>query len=206
MLKTLLTTRTPAHKGSQSNGHARRTADGGAFHGSATNLFVLGKGGVPRRQLEQQLIAAARADNHRYGLLIKKLDDAAITSAPEFSRRELVQMIKSTDQALPPPAILAYRVYPDGKRELVRGVQMTEVSIRTWKDVIGVSTELTTYNFLASNETQLQLRLGGGTDDGFVPSGGIESGIITPDLLIKDIDINSAKLERPKPVLPKPGK
>jgi TldD protein len=205
-VKTLLTTRTPAHKGSLSNGHARRTADGGAFHGSATNLFVLGKGGVPRRQLEQQLIAAARTDNHRYGLLIKKLDDAAITAAPEFSRRELVQMIKSTDQALPPPAILAYRVYPDGKRELVRGVQLTEVSIRTWKDVIGVSTELTTYNFLASNETQLQLRLGGGTDDGFVPSGGIESGIITPDLLVKDIDINGAKLERPRPVLPKPGK
>jgi hypothetical protein len=205
-LKTLLTTRTPAHKTSKSNGHARRTADGGAFHGSATNLFVLGKGGVPRKALEQRLIAAARAEGLRYGLLIRKLDDAAITSAPEFSRRELVQMIKSTDQALPPPAILAYRVYPDGKRELVRGVQMAEVPIRAWKDVLGVSTEITTYNYLAANESQLQLRLTGGTDDGFVPSGGIESAIITPDLLMKEIDITGAKLERPKPVVPKPGK
>lgn len=205
-LKTLLTTRTPSQKGGRSNGHARRTADGGAFHGSATNLFVVGTGGVPRRALEQKLIAAARAEGLKYGLLIKKFDDAAITSAPEFSRRELVQMIKSTDQALPPPAILAYRVYPDGKRELVRGVQMAEVPIRAWKDVLGVSTELTTYNFLAANESQLQLRLSGGTDDGFVPSGGIESGIITPDLLMKEIDVSGAKLERPKPIVPKPGK
>ena len=205
-LKTLLTTRTPAHKTSRSNGHARRTADGGAFHGSATNLFVIGKGGVPRRALEQQLIAAARAEGLKYGLLIKKLDDAAITAAPEFSRRELVQMIKSTDQALPPPAILAYRVYPDGKRELVRGVQMAEVPIRAWKDVIGVGNELTTYNFLAANESQLQLRLTGGTDDGFVPSGGIESAVITPDLLMKEIDVFGAKLERPRPVVSRPGK
>ncbi|HWO22428.1 MAG TPA: metallopeptidase TldD-related protein [Kofleriaceae bacterium] len=204
-LKTLLTTRTPAHKTSRSNGHARRTADGGAFHGSATNLFVVGTGGVPRRALEQKLIAAARAEGLRYGLLIKRLDDAAITAAPEFSRRELVQMIKSTDQSLPPPAILAYRVYPDGKRELVRGVQMAEVPIRAWRDVIGVSKELTTYNFLAANESQLQLRLTNGIDDGFVPSGGIESAIITPDLLLKEIDVHGAKLERPKPLLPKPA-
>jgi TldD protein len=204
-LKTLLTSRTPAHKGSRSNGHARRTADGGAYHGSATNLFVLGKGGVPRRALEQRLIAAARAEGLKYGLLIKRLDDAAITSAPEFSRRELVQMIKSTDQALPPPAILAYRVYPGGKRELVRGVQMAEVPIRAWKDVLGVSTDVTTYNYLAAAESQLQLRLTGGVDDGFVPSGGIESAIVTPDLLMKEVDVYGAKIERPQPVVPKPG-
>ncbi len=205
-LKTLLTSRTPSYKSARSNGHARRTADGGAFHGSATNLFVAGKGGVPRRALEQRLIAAARAEGLRYGLLIRKLDDAAITAAPEFSRRELVQMYKSTDQALPPPAILAYRVYPDGKRELVRGVQMTEVPIRAWKDVVAVSKELTTYNYLAANESQLALRLSGGTDEGFVPSSGIESSIVTPDLLMKEIDITGARLERPKPVVPKPGK
>src|ERR1043165_6344104 len=46
ILKTLLRSRTPSKKGQTSNAHARRTADGGAFHGSATNLFVSAKGGV----------------------------------------------------------------------------------------------------------------------------------------------------------------
>ena len=204
-LKTLLTSRTPSQKGQTSNGHARRTADGGAFHGSATNLFVIGKGAVPRKALEQKLISAARGEGLKYGLVIRRFDDAAITAAPEFSRRELVQMIKSTDQQLPPPTVLAYRVYPNGKEELVRGVQLAEVPIRAWKDVIGVSKEITTYNFLAATENQLALRLTGGTDDGFVPSGGIESGIVTPDLLLKEIDVSGSTAgERPEPLLPKP--
>jgi hypothetical protein len=205
MLKTLLTSRTPSYKDQVSNGHARRTAQGGAFHGSATNLFVTGRGGVGRKALERKLVAAARADGLKYGLVIEQLDDAAITAAPEFSRRELVQLIKSTDPQLPPPASLAYRVYPNGKRELVRGVQLAEVPMRSWKDVIGVSRETTTFNFLASTESQLELRLTGGTDDGFVPSAGIESAIVTPDLLIKNIDVTGFNMERPLPVVPKPG-
>ena len=205
-LKTLLTSRTPSAKGQTSNGHARRTADGGAFHGSATNLFVSGKGAMPRKALEQRLVSAAQQEGLKYGIVIRRFDDAAITSAPEFSRRELVSMIKSTDQALPPPTILAYKVYPNGKEELVRGVQLAEVPIRAWKDVLGVSKEMTVYNFLAATELQLQLKLTGGTEDGFVPSGGIESSVVTPDLLLKEIDLGGSSVgERPMPVVTKPA-
>jgi TldD protein len=210
-LKTLLLSRTPSAKGQTSNGHARccsvsSPSEGGAFHGSATNLFVTGKGAVPRKALYGKLTAAAKAEGLKYGLVIKRFDDAAITGAPEFSRRELIQMIKSTDPLLPPPAVVAYRVYPNGKQELVRGVQLTDVPIRAWKDVIGVSKETTVYNFLNATENQLQLRLTGGTDDGWVPSGGIESSIITPDLLLKEIDVTASQLVRPTPAVPKPVK
>ena len=205
-LKTLLLSRTPSQKGQTSNGHARRTADGGAFHGSATNLFVSAKGGVARSALKQKLIASARAEGLKFGLIIRRFDDAAITGAPEFTRRELVQMLKTTDQQLPPPALTAWRVYPNGKEELVRGAQLTDVPIRAWKDVIGVSKDVTVFNFLASTDPQLQLRLTGGTDDGFVPSGGIESSIITPDLLLKEIDvITQTNNVRPTPSVPKAG-
>ena len=210
VLKTLLTSRTPSAKNQTSNGHARccstaSPAEGGAFHGSATNLFVVGKGAVSRKALEQQLISAARAEGLKFGLVIRRFDDAACTGAPDFTRRELFQMSKSSDQQLPPPAVIAYRVYLDGKEELVRGVQLAEVPIRAWKDVLGVSKELTAYNFLASPESQLLLRLTAGTDDGFVPSGGIESGIVTPDLLLKEIDVTgSTSGQRPTPVVPKP--
>ena len=205
VLKTLLTSRTPSAKNQTSNGHARRTADGGAFHGSATNLFVTGRGAVPRKVLEQRLVAAAAGEGLKYGIVIRRFDDAAVTSAPELSRRELVGMIKSTDQQLPPPALLAYKIYPNGKEELVRGVQLAEVPIRAWKDVLGVSNEKTSYNFLAATESQLQLRLTGGTEDGNVPSGGIESGIVTPDVLLKEIDLGGSMAgERPAPILPKP--
>ena len=116
-------------------------------------------------------------------------------------------MIKSTDPMLPPPTLLAYRIYPNGKQELVRGVQLSDVPIRAWKDVIGTSKELTAYNYLAATDTQLALRLTGGTDDGFVPSGGIESSVVTPDLLLKEIDVGMTTLGvRPTPVVAKPAK
>jgi predicted Zn-dependent protease len=207
VLKTLLTSRTPSAKNQASNGHARRGAEGGAFHGSTTNLFVSGKGAVPRKALEQRLIGAALGEGLKYGVVIRRFDDAAITSAPEFARRELYAIIKNSDPHQPPPTLLAYKVYPNGKEQLVRGVQLAEVPIRAWKDVLGVSKETTTYNFLAATESQLQLRISNGTDDGFVPSGGIESAIITPDLLLKEIDLEGSSAgERPLPLLPKPGK
>jgi TldD protein len=207
ILKTLLLSRTPSKKGQVSNGHARRTADGGAFHGSATNLFVTARGSVSRAQLMQKLITAAKNDGLKYGVIIKRMDDAAITAVPDFTRRELVAMIKSTDQTLPPPAILAYRVYPNGKQELVRPFKLDAIPVTAFEDVLGTSTEITTYNFLAANESQLQLKLSNGTDDGFVPSGGIESGIITPDLLLKRVQLGgSIGGERPLPIVPKPGK
>jgi hypothetical protein len=205
MLKTLLLSRTPSQKGQVSNGHARRTADGGAFHGSATNLFVAGKGAAPRKALEAQVVSQAKAQGLKYGLIVKQFDDAAITAAPEFSRRELIQMVKTADIQLPPPTSIAYRVYPGGKMELVRGAQLDLLPMTAWEDVLGVSKEVTTYNFLASDQSQLALKLGGGTDDGFVPSGGIESGIVTPDLMLKRVDVRGATGgELPAPLLPKP--
>jgi TldD protein len=207
-LKSLLTSRTPSRKGQTSNGHARRSptdGSGGAFHGSATNLFVIAKAGMARKALEQKLVATAHSVGKKYGLVIRKLDDAAITGAPEFTRRELVQMIKTTNQELPPAATLAYRVYSDGHEELVRGVQLRTVPIKSWKDVVGVGSEPLVYNFLAPTENQLTLRITGGTDDGFVPSGGTESSIITPDLLFKDLDVDGSTAgERPIPAVPQP--
>lgn len=210
ILKTLLLSRTPSKKGQLSNGHARRTANGGAFHGSATNLFVSGRGGVPRAQLVSKLIGAAKSDGLKYGLIIRRMDDAAITSAADFSRRELIQIVKAADVTLPPPAILAYRVYPNGKQELVRGFKLGDIPPTVFEDVLGVSNEITTYNFLATTDSQVQSKVNihiGINDEGWVPSAGIESAVITPDLLLKRIQVGGPMgAEHAMPVVPKPGK
>jgi hypothetical protein len=145
-------------------------------------------------------------------LVIRRFDDAAVTAAPDFSKRELLSMYKVANQDLPPPALLAYRLYPNGKEELVRGAQLGKTDISAWKDVVGTSTELTAYNYLASTETQLSLKLaselnsGGAEGEGFVPSGGVESGIVTPDLLVKDLVVHGANGgDRALPVVPQPA-
>ncbi len=204
-LTTLLTSRTPSAKGAASNGHARRTTDGGVFHGSATNLVVTSTGGLARKALVAKLIAAAKAEGLPYGMIIRKFDDPAITSEPELSRRELVQMIKAADTDLPPAALIAYRVYPDGREELVRGAQLGETEVRAWKDVLATGKTRTTFNFLATSDVPVFVRAGGGNDEGFVPSSGIESSVTTPDLLFGGLDVvvNTAG-QRPAPAIAAP--
>jgi hypothetical protein len=203
-LLTLLTSRTPSKNIAKSNGHARRNAPGGGFHGSATNLILSARRGKTSKQLRRALLKEAKAQGLPYAIVIRQLEDSAITAAPELSRRELYRLISVTDVDAPPPALLAYRVYPNGREELVRGVRLNPVSMRAWRDVIGASRHSSVHNFLASGENDLSHKLQG-VGDGFVPSSGVESAIVTPDLLFKELElVGSSAGKRPLPAVPRP--
>lgn len=204
MLKALLMSRTPAKKGDVSNGHARRTAPGGMFHGTATNLILSGKGGLDRKKLVAKLLSEAKGNGLDFGVIVKQMDDAAITAQPEMTRRELLAMFQNTDTDLPPPAVLVYKVYPGGKEELVRAAQVGEVPIRAWKDLIAFGKNATVVNFLASGDGYVIQKING-SNEGAVPSSGIESAVVTPDLLFKELDIVPYTVgQRARPAIPRP--
>lgn len=188
VLEALLNSRTPAQQGMASNGHARRTTSGGAFHGSATNLFVTGKRGLARAQLKRRLLAEAREQGLDHALIIRRMDDPAVTATPELTTRELLHLFTTTDPQEPPGTLLAYKVYLNGKEELVRGVQLRPVPIRAWRDIVAVGKTRTVSNYLAAGEHHLVQKLNG-VGNGEVPSSGIESAVITPDLLFRELDV-----------------
>ena len=100
--------------------------------------------------------------------------------------------------------MLAYRVYPNGKEELVRGVQLEPVDMRAWRDIVAVSRDKTVKNFLASVEDPFLLQLRG-VGPGYVPSAGIESAVETPDLLFRELELRPSKFGlRPPPALSRP--
>ena len=203
-LVALLTARTAATAGQRSNGHARRVAPGGAFHGTATNLTVTAKGGLATAALEAKLLAEAKAAGAAYGLVITQLDDSAVTASTELAKRELIQLLTNANPDLPPPAALAYKLGPGRKRTLVRGVQLAEIPIKAWRDVIAVGKVPTVKNFLASTESYLDHKIGG-VDEGAVPSSGIESSVTTPDLLFKELDAVPQRFGlRARPIVPPP--
>lgn len=204
-LETLLMSRTPNQQIDSSNGHARREAPGGAYHGSATNLFVDGRGGQSQAALRRKLLAEAKAQGLDHAIIIRGFDDAAITAAPELATREILSMLETTDRDEPPPAALAYRVYPNGKEELIRGVQLQPVTIRAWRDLIAVGRDDNVYNYLASGQEHVLHKVVG-TGEGFVPSSGIESAIVTPDLLFQELDVGRSTVGvRPEPAIPPPA-
>ena len=203
-LKALLMSRTPSKQVPATNGHARLSMPGGIYRGSTTNMLVTGKGGVDRKALVKKLLAEAKAQGLPHAIIIRQFDDAAITSNSELTRFERLRLLQGADQQAPPPAVLAYRVYPSGKEELVRGVQLKPVGTRAWRDVIAVGKERTVRNFLASTEDPL-LQQVNGAGPGFVPSAGVESGVVTPDLLFRELDIvPNAIGQRAAPAIPPP--
>lgn len=203
-LQTLLMGRTPGKTVTATNGHARRNAPAGGYHGSATNLFVSSKKGLTRKKLVKQLTKLAKSEGLDYGIIIRKLDDGAITAAPERTRRELLTLINETDVQAPPPALLAYRVYANGKEELVRGVELGPVDVRAWKDVVATSKSKTVMNFLSTESPNLFFKLRG-IAPGFVPSAGVESAVTTPDLLFKELELKATTSgRRPFPIVPRP--
>lgn len=200
----LLMSRTPSETQKASNGHARLSMPGGVFRGSATNLSLTGKKGQSRKQLIRALLAEAKDQGLPYAIIIKQFDDVAITSTTELSRLALYQILQSMNRQAPPQATEAYRIYPDGREELVRGAQLEPVGMRAWRDVIAVGKGRTLKNFLASTDDPFLQRIAG-TGPGRVPSAGIESSISTPDLLFRELDLKASKFGlRPPAAIPAP--
>jgi TldD protein len=203
-LVELLTSRTPNSAIFESNGHARLSMPGGVFRGSPTNLILSGKKGKSSKQLRKALLSEAKSQGLPYAIVIKQLDDVALSANTEISRVALVQILQSMNRRAPPHATLAYRVYPNGKEELVRGVQLEPVSMRSWRDIFGVGKVATLQNFLATTDDGFVQRITG-VGPGRVPSAGIESSISAPALLFQDLDIKASKYGlRPPAGIPAP--
>lgn len=204
-LRSLLMSRTPSKGIKSSNGHARLSMPGGIFRGSTTNLFIKGKGGVPKKTLRKKLLKEVKEQGLPYGIVITQFDDPALTMSDELSRFRLFQLLSTLDRNAPPIAATAYRLFPNGKTELVRGVQLRPIRVRAWKDILAVSKEQTVKNFLHSTDDPFLIRLAGG-GDGYAPSSGIESSVVTPNFLFEELDIKpSAAGRRQKPAVPPPS-
>ncbi|RMH45315.1 MAG: hypothetical protein D6689_00120 [Deltaproteobacteria bacterium] len=202
-LVTLLMSRTPSAKIAHSNGHARR-AGTGIFTGSPTNLFLRGHRGKSARALRRALIAEAKAQGLDYGLIVAQFDDPVVTANGELGPRQLLEELNARRGSELPRVALAYRLYTDGRIELVRGVQLAETPLRIWRDVIAVGNRPAVLSFLATTDDGTGLRLRGG-GPGFVPSAGIESSIVTPALLFRELDAKRAPASLiPPPPVPKP--
>ncbi|MGH9592995.1 MAG: hypothetical protein ACRD5L_07875, partial [Bryobacteraceae bacterium] len=190
-------TRTPVYKGFEaSNGRARLHGSYGASAPDFSNLFVEAAKTVPAADLKKQLIQLCKDRNKPYGILIRKLDFPSSASIDELRR-----LFAASSQAgagarrvcLP---LLVYRVYPDGREELVRGLRFRDVSTRTFKDILAASDESEVFSFL-DNAYPFAL-MGAG---GYVSP----ATVVAPGMLFDEIALERSNDELPKlPVVPPP--
>jgi TldD protein len=194
VLKNLLLTRQPVNGFSASNGHARLPGAFGARTAAIGNLFVRASEGVPAAALKAKLIELCRQRNKPYGMLVRKMDfpsSAAIAEA-----RGLLAASQSAGGRPVSSPILVYRVYQDGREELVRGLRFRGLDTRSLKDILAASSEQYAFDFL---DNTAPFALTGGA--AFVS----EASVVAPAILIDDLEMDRAgqAFEKP-PLVPPP--
>ncbi len=92
--------------------------------------------------------------------------------------------------------LLAYKVYPDGREELVRGLRFRGFNTRSLKDILAVGDDSTVFDFLDNPAPFALIGAAGYT---------AEACVVAPSILIDDLEMHPIEEELPKlPVVPAP--
>ncbi len=198
VLKSFLLTRTPAMKSyTGTNGHARMHGNFGTSAPGFGNLFVSAAQASSSSDLKKKLIEMIVQQQKPYGMLVRKLDYPSGMTVEEL-RSTTTAMAQSGGGTRPVAVpMLVYRVYPDGREELVRGVRFRGLSTRSLKDIIGASDESYVLNFLDS--TVPFALMGAGS---FVSN----ASVIAPGLLFEELEFERNQEDLPKlPIVSPPS-
>jgi TldD protein len=196
VLKNFLTTRQPLKNFPNSNGHARLPGSYGAQHAAISNLFVKANQSAPLADMKKKLIEMCKERGKPYGMLVRKLDYPYSGGAADL--RQLAASAGQSGGSVRPvsPPVLVYRVYADGREELVRGLRFRGVSTRSLRDILGATQETAQFDF-TNNAAPLALMGAGGY---LAPAA-----VISPGLLFDEIEFELPQDQLPKlPIVPPP--
>lgn len=194
-LKNMLLTRQPVRGFEGSNGRARLPGGFGASSALMSNLIVQTSESVPLAQLKSKLLETAKQRSKPYALIVRKIDFPSSASIGEFRRLASVLQAGGGNKPVSLP-LAVYRVYPDGREELIRGMRFRGLGVRSLRDIMAASAERETVDMLI-NTYPLAL----------MGAGGFVTGVsaVAPALLFDEVDMDRPQEERPRaPVVPPP--
>ncbi len=190
VLKSLLSTRQPTRDTKASNGRARLPGAFGAKIAAISNLFVQSSEAVPAKALKDQLLKMISDRGKPYGMIIRKMDFPSSASTSELRR-----LIQGQEHPISLP-LLAYRVFADGREELVRGLRFRNLNARTLKDIITAGDDLQAFHFLGS---PAPFSLVGGSNYVYT------STVVAPSILFEDLELERLDQDLPQlPLVPPP--
>ncbi len=193
VLKGFLLTRQPVRGFEGSNGRARMPGSYGAGAAGIGNLFIGSSETTPAAELKQKLMELCRTRDKPYGIIVRKMDFPSSASLEE-ARRVLSGAQGSTRPVSIP--ILVYKVYPDGREEMVRGLRFRGLNARSLKDILAAGDDSTVFEFMNSPAPFALIGASSFT---------AETCVVAPSILIDDLELHPEEEELPKlPVAPAP--
>jgi TldD protein len=195
VLKNFLLTRQAVKGYTASNGHARLSGNYGARSSAISNLFVKASSTKTLPELKKQLIEMCTQRGKPYGILVRKLDYPSSASRREL--QSIANSMQSGGSGRPvSPPILVYRVYPDGREELVRGLRFRGLNVRSLRDIVAASDENFVFDFVNNGAPFALIGM-----DGFVAP----TSVVAPSLLFEEVELEKPQddLSLP-PIVPPP--
>jgi predicted Zn-dependent protease len=125
--------RNPITGFAHSNGHGRHSP-GLPPVARQGNLVVEASRTVERKDLEKMLIEEVKKQHRPYGMIFTDIS-GGFTNTSAFA-----------PQAFKVNPVMAYRLYPDGKRELVRGIDISGTPLVALQSIRAASREIESFN------------------------------------------------------------
>jgi TldD protein len=198
MLKAFITSRQPVRGGgATSNGHARLPGPYGTHSAAISNLFITTTEATPLADLKKRLIQMCQERGKPCGMLVRKLDYPFSAGGNELRALAASGAQSGGSVRAVSPPVLVYRVYADGREELVRGLRFRGVSTRSLRDILAASQETAIFDFVNNSAPLAMLGAGGYM---------APTTVVSPALLFDEIEFELPGDQLPKPaVVPSPN-
>ncbi|MFN9151740.1 MAG: metallopeptidase TldD-related protein [Bacteroidota bacterium] len=184
-LRTLLSSRVPTKRIKVTNGHQR---GGGAMFSVLDVSTKDVKKQLSPTEMKKRLLKLVKDRDLPYGIVVRTAMDQNLLFTGVI--RQLGNELPVGQGEGKLGLLETYRVYPDGREELIRGVEAAGIAPALFKDILAVSKSTTVHNFLAP-----------AVIPSFITGGSsyLISTIHTPDLLLEDVEIRPLEGDMPKP-------
>lgn len=175
VLKGFLMSRRPLEGFPTSNGHGRKNK-GNLAIARQSNMFVEVHNPVSYETLEKMLVERMQEEGKPFGLVFHDIQGGFTSTGVTMPN------------AFNVTPVLVYKVYPDGKKEVVRGADLIGTPLTTFSRVEQGADDYAVFNGMC------------GAESGWVPVS-----TVAPSLLISQIEVQKAGTSRDiPPILPSP--
>lgn len=195
VLRNFLLTRHPVRHFPTTNARARLHGSFGNSVAGITNMIVESSETVKSSELKGQLIEMLKQRDKPFGMIVRKMDFPSTASNAEV--RRLINGAARSGGSRPVSLPLrVYRVYQDGREEIVRGLRFRALNVRSLKDIVAAGDDANVFNYQENG--QLFAMIGAGSETA-------ETSVVAPSLLIDDLEFVRVEDEQPKlPIVPAP--
>jgi TldD protein len=153
---------------------------------------------TPLADLKARLIQMCKDRDKPYGLLIRKLDFPFSGGNAEMQTLQTGSANSGGSVRPVSPPTLMYRVYPDGREELIRGMRFRGLSTRSLRDILAASAETTVFDYINNGAPLARSGVAG-----YIAL----TSVIAPGLLFDELEVDRLQdqLQKP-PLVPPPAR